>query len=49
VRVESKTPISADVLTHDNDTSDAKCEPVVESTLTIFNYPSSSQPLEFLL
>jgi len=35
VRVESNTLISTDVYTHDNDTSDAECDPVVESTGTI--------------
>jgi len=38
VQVESNTPIPTDVHTHDNGTSDAECEPVVESTVTTFNY-----------
>ena len=37
VRVESNTPIPTDVHTHDNDTSDAECEPLVESTLSTFS------------
>jgi len=32
VRVESSTPIPTEVHTHNNDTSDAECEPIVEST-----------------
>ena len=47
VRVECSTHIPTDVHTHDNDTSDAEYEPVVEFTVTTFSYPPSSQPLEF--
>ena len=32
-RVESSTPIPTDVHTHDNDTSDTKCEHGIESNL----------------
>jgi len=47
MRVESSTLIRTDVHTHDNDISDAECEPIVESTRTTFSYPLSSQPWEF--
>ena len=38
MQVESNTSIPTDVYTHDNDTSDAECEQVVECTVTIFSY-----------
>jgi len=38
MRVESSTLIPTDVHTHDNDTSDVECEPVVKFTMTTFSY-----------
>jgi len=47
VRVKSNTLIPTNVHTHDNDTSDVECEPLIESTMAIFSYHPSSQPLQF--
>jgi len=37
--LESSTLIPTDIHIHDNDTSDVKCEPVVDYIVTPFSYP----------
>ena len=49
MRVRSSTLIPTVAHIHDNDISDAEYEPIVEFTVTIFSYPSSSQPLELFI